>query len=95
MLGVGYDLIKANAVKVLIVLAYTTIALGIFIYSGQVNYLYGLFLAVGNATGAYVASRYAGRIGVSAIRYILLVAVFIAGLKVLGVLDMIVMSLGE
>jgi len=85
VLGVGYDLIKANAVKVLIVFTYTALALGIFIWSGQVNYLYGLVLAVGNASGAYVASKYARQIGVKYIRFILLAAVFIAGLKVLGV----------
>lgn len=83
MLGVGYDLIKANAIKVFIVLAYTTIALGIFIWSGQVNYLYGIILAVGNASGAFIASKYAQQIGVKYIRYILLTAVFVAGVKVL------------
>ena len=88
VLGVGYDLIKANAVKVLIVFTYTALALGIFIWSGQVNYLYGLVLAVGNASGAYVASKYARQIGVKYIRFILLAAVFIAGLKVLGVFSL-------
>lgn len=88
VLGVGYDLIKANAVKVLIVFTYTALALGIFIWSGQVNYLYGLVLAVGNASGAYVASKYAKQIGVKYIRFILLAAVFIAGLKVLGVFSL-------
>ena len=88
VLGVGYDLIKANAVKVLIVFTYTALALGIFIWSGQVNYLYGLVLAVGNSSGAYVASKYAKQIGVKYIRFILLAAVFIAGLKVLGVFSL-------
>ncbi|WP_439183727.1 sulfite exporter TauE/SafE family protein [Carboxylicivirga taeanensis] len=83
VLGVGYDLIKANAIKVLIVLAYTAIALGIFIWSGQVNYLYGIILAIGNASGAFIASKYARQIGVKYIRYILLATVFVAGIKVL------------
>ncbi|MBS2211154.1 sulfite exporter TauE/SafE family protein [Carboxylicivirga mesophila] len=83
VLGVGYDLIKANAIKVFIVLAYTAIALGIFIWSEQVNFLYGIILAVGNASGAFIASRYAQQIGVKYIRYILLATVFVAGLKVL------------
>lgn len=83
VLGVGYDLIKANAIKVFIVLAYTAIALGIFIWSGQVNYLYGIILAIGNASGAFIASRYAQKIGVRYIRYILLATVFAAGVKVL------------
>lgn len=84
VLGVGYDLITANAVKVLIVFTYTALALGIFMWTGQVNYLYGLVLAVGNASGAYIASRYAKQIGVKYIRFILLGAILVAGLKVLG-----------
>ncbi len=87
VLGVGYDLIKANAVKVLIVLSYTTIALAIFIWSGQVNFLYGIILAIGSSIGAFFASKYAKQIGVSVIRYILLTAVFLAGLKVAGVFE--------
>jgi uncharacterized membrane protein YfcA len=83
VLGVGYDLIKANAIKVLIVLCYTGVALGIFIWSEQVNFLYGLILAVGNASGAFIASMYAQQIGVKYIRIILLATVFVAGIKVL------------
>ncbi len=71
VLGVGYNLIQANAVKVLIVLSYTALALGIFIWAGQINYLFGFILATGNAGGAYIASRYAKQIGVKPIRYIL------------------------
>jgi uncharacterized membrane protein YfcA len=89
VLGVGYDLVRANAVKVLIVFAYTSVALGIFIYSGQINYLYGIVLAMGNATGAFVASKYAQQIGVKVIRYILLAAVLLAGLKVAGVFELL------
>jgi len=83
VLGVGYDLVKANALKVLIVLSYTAIALIIFIYSGQVNFLYGIILALGNASGAFIASKYARQIGVKYIRYILLATVLAAGIKVL------------
>jgi uncharacterized membrane protein YfcA len=83
VLGVGYDLIKANAIKVFIVLTYTAVALGIFIWAGQVNFLYGIVLAVGNASGAFIASKYAQQIGVKYIRYILLATVFVAAIKVL------------
>ncbi len=89
VLGVGYDLIKANAVKVLIVLSYTAIALGIFIWSRQVNFLYGIVLAIGSSIGAFIASKYAKQIGTKVIRYILLAAVLLAGLKVAGMFDLI------
>ncbi|TRX62999.1 sulfite exporter TauE/SafE family protein [Carboxylicivirga sp. M1479] len=83
VLGVGFDLVRANAVKVFIVLSYTAVALGIFIYTGQVDFLYGIILAIGNASGAFIASKYAKKIGVKYIRYLLLTTVFIAGVKVL------------
>ncbi len=83
VLGVEYDLIKANAVKVLIVLCYTGIALGIFIWAGQINYVFGFVLAIGNASGAFIASKYANQIGVKPIRHILLTAVMLAAIKVL------------
>ncbi len=88
-LGVGYDLIKANAVKVLIVLSYTVIALGIFIWSGQVDFLYGIVLAAGSSIGAYIASKYAKQIGTKIIRYILLAAVLLASMKIAGVFELI------
>ncbi|MCU4155468.1 sulfite exporter TauE/SafE family protein [Carboxylicivirga sp. A043] len=83
VLGVGYDLIEANAIKVFIVLTYTAVALVIFIWSGQVNFIYGIILAIGNASGAFIASKYAQQIGVKYIRYILLTTVFVAAVKVL------------
>lgn len=92
VIGVGYNLLQANAVKVLIILGYTTVALGIFIWAGQVNYLFGITLAAGNATGAFIASKYAKQIGIKPIRYILLTAVMIAALKVLGVFDLLLGS---
>ena len=52
VLGAGLDLVKANAIKVLIVLLYTPFALGIFMYHKQVDYSLGLILAVGNMLGA-------------------------------------------
>ena len=56
VLGVGYDLVKANAVKNLIVFFYAIFALLVFIISGQVNYLYGLILSIGSVIGALIAS---------------------------------------
>ena len=52
-----FSLVKTNSIKVFVVLIYTFAALGVFIYSGMVNWLFGLTLAVGNGTGAWIASR--------------------------------------
>jgi uncharacterized membrane protein YfcA len=86
VLSAGYNLVQANVVKVLMVLAFTTVALIVFISAGQIVWCYGLLLAVGNAVGAWFASRNAGKIGTKNIRYILLAVVLFSGLKVLGVI---------
>jgi len=41
VLGAGFDLLKANAIKVFIVLAYTIVALAVFIFNMQVNFSLG------------------------------------------------------
>lgn len=84
VLSVGYDLVKANAMKLLIVLAYTPFALAIFMYNEQIDYTLGLVLAVGNMLGAFIAAKYAKRIGSAVIRYILLTIIFLSVLKLIN-----------
>jgi len=84
VLSVGYDLVKANAMKLLIVLVYTPFALAIFMYNDQIDYTLGLVLAVGNMLGAFIAAKYAKRIGPAVIRYILLIIIFLSVLKLLN-----------
>jgi len=85
----GLDLVKANAVKVFIVLLYTPFALAIFMFHGQVNYSLGIILAVGNMLGAFIGARVAVSWGPRFVRIILLLAIFISALKLLGILDLI------
>ena len=87
VLGSGFDLVKANAVKVLIVLLYTPVALLVFMYHDQVNYFIGLILAIGSMMGAFVGSRLAVSWGPSFVRVILLLALLGSSLKLLGVFD--------
>lgn len=88
VLGAGLDLVKANAIKVLIVLFYTPFALGIFMYHKQVDYSLGLILAVGNMLGAYIGARVAVSWGPKFVRVILLLAILGSSLKLLGVFDL-------
>jgi uncharacterized membrane protein YfcA len=85
VLGVGLDLVKANAVKVFIILIYTIFALGVFILEDLVNYKYGLILAIGNMIGAFIATRFAVNWGPKFIRIILLIVLFGASLEIFGV----------
>ena len=87
VLGAGFDLVKANAVKGFIILLYTVFALSIFIYNDSVDYKIGLILAGGNMAGAFIASRFAVDWGPKFVRYVLLVVLFLASLKLFGVFD--------
>jgi len=82
--GIGYDLVKANAVKVFIVLIYTPVALAIFLIYGQVNWEYGLTLTVGNVVGALVASRMAVKKGVNFVRWVIVVVILLTSGHLFG-----------
>jgi len=88
VLGSGFELVKANALKVFIVLLYTPFALAVFIWNHDVNYVLGIILATGNMTGAFLGARVAVKWGAGAVRVFLLVALFFASLKLLGAFDM-------
>ncbi len=86
VLGSGYDLVKANAVKVFIILIWTPIDLVIFIWHGQVDFAYGFTLAIGNFIGALIASRMAVKRGASFVRWIIIVVIVVTALEMLGII---------
>lgn len=86
---VGVDLVKANALKLFIVLIYNSLAFVVFALNHQVNYKVGLTLAIGNMLGAFVGSRLAVKKGPQLVRYILLIALVISASKLLGLFDFI------
>ena len=94
VVGAGLDLLKANAIKILVVLFYTPVALAIFIYNSQVDFTLGLLLGGGNIIGAYVASKAAIKRGNVFIKNIILVVIFISALELLGVYEYIGKLLG-
>lgn len=79
------DLVHVNMHKVFIVMVYTIPALCIFVFTGNVNWILGLCLAVGNSFGAWWGAHFAVKGGEKIIRYILAVAILIMALKLLGV----------
>ncbi len=78
------NLIKANAIKVFIVLIYTPLALVIFILNKQVDYKLGLILAIGNMAGAWIGSKVAVSWGAKFVRWILIIALTGSSAKLLG-----------
>lgn len=88
VLSAGYDLVKGNAVKVLIIFAFTIPALAIFVYNGQVQWGTGFILAIGNMLGAWVATKEAAKRGAVFVRWLLIVVVTFSALRYLGVFNL-------
>jgi uncharacterized membrane protein YfcA len=80
----GVDLIKANAVKVVLAFFTTLVALPIFIIKGQVDWIPALMLAVGTAIGGAIGPRIAVRGGERVVRPVLIVAVLALAGRMLG-----------
>lgn len=87
VLGAGYDLVRANAIKVLIVLLYTSFAMIVFVLNDKVYWQYGLVHSIGNVTGAFIASRYAFRWGASFIRWFIVIIIAITSIDLFGLID--------
>lgn len=85
VLGAGYDLVKANSIKVFIALIYTIFALGIFFYHKQVDITAGLILAAGNMIGAWLGVHFQVKGGAKYVRYVLILAMVIVILNLFGV----------
>jgi uncharacterized membrane protein YfcA len=75
------SLVRANSIKVFVVFTYTIAALIVFILEDQIDWLYGLVLAAGNMTGAWIASRWSVEKGDKWIRRFLVVMVTILAIK--------------
>lgn len=81
---IGYDLVKANALKVTIVLSYTLLSFAIFFSHGLVNLELGLALAVGSMAGGWIGTRFSVVKGNKWIRYVLVVMVVISAARMLA-----------
>jgi uncharacterized membrane protein YfcA len=79
------NLVMVNMYKVFIVLVYTIPALAIFIYTDNVHWLFGIFLAIGNALGGWWGAKIQVKKGEGVIKIVLVVAIFIMALKLLKV----------
>lgn len=85
--GTGYELVKANAVKVFIVLMYMIFSIFVFIYHDLVNYKMGFTLAIGNMIGALIASNMAVKKGASFIRWFIMAIIIFTSLHLFGIID--------
>jgi len=79
----GLDLVRINAVKVLVIFAFTAVALGVFVLHGQVDYVLGLSLAGGTSVGGWVATHYAVKKGHDWIKRFVIITVLVFALRLL------------
>jgi uncharacterized membrane protein YfcA len=87
VLSCGYDLVRANAVKVFIVLMYVVVSFLVFIFNDQVYWKYGLVLTIGNVIGAFVASRLAVQKGVIFVKWVIIVIILVMSGHLFNIYD--------
>jgi uncharacterized protein len=83
VLACGFDLVRANAIKVLIVLLYTAIVVPVFILNDLVEWYPALAMSVGQAAGGWLGAHLAIKKGVPFIRVVLVVVSILAAIKLL------------
>ncbi len=86
VMQMGYDLVKANALKVFIVLLYSPFALLVFMMNDQIHYGIGAIAAIGNVFGGYVASHFAVNWGANFIRWVLIIIILIFCIRSLNLI---------
>jgi len=78
-----YDLVRANALKMLCTAAFTLVALVVFIWRDQIVWIPGLVLAVGTMTGAKIGVKLALNISQRALKWFLFVMTLCASIAAL------------
>ena len=81
VLAGGWDLVRANSLKVACILLVTFVALAVFASGGQVDWTAGLVLGAGNMVGAWHGARAAVRKGPGWIRWVMVVMAVLAAVR--------------
>ena len=81
-----YDLVRANALKMVATGVFSVVALAVFIARDQVMWVPGLILAAGTMVGASLSVRFAISVSQATLKWLLLVMVTLtcAGALFLG-----------
>ncbi len=84
----GYDLLKANAVKIFIVLLYSPFALLVYMINDHVHYPIALITAIGNTIGGIVAAKLAIKKGSQFIHWFLMIVIVLFTAKTFGLFEL-------
>lgn len=85
----GFDLVTANAMKTVVILVITLIAVPVFIYNDQVKWIPAIVLSVGMGAGGYVGANVAVDGGERVIRPVLVIVVLALASRMLGLWDVL------
>jgi uncharacterized protein len=77
VLGAGFDLLRANALKAFIVMLYIPATLVLFILADLIHWQYALVISVGQAAGAVAATKASFKGGNGFIRWFMVVFILI------------------
>ena len=83
LLACGFDLVRANSIKVLVILIYTGVAVAIFVAQGQVDWLPAGAMLIGQSAGGWIGAKLAIRRGAPLIKAVLVVMSVLAAAKLL------------
>jgi uncharacterized membrane protein YfcA len=87
VLGSGYNLLKANVMKCVLILFYIPFSVLIFSIQDNVCWEFGLIHGIGNIIGAWLAAHLAIKKGAPFIRYIVLILIVIVIFQIFGVIQ--------
>jgi hypothetical protein len=80
----GYDLVRANSIKVVTNVVLTAFAIPIFLWHGQVSWLHAGVLAIGFSVGGVLGATIAVRGGDRVIRPVMVAAIVLLAGRMLG-----------
>jgi len=76
--ALNYDLLRANAMKVVATVIFTSIALLVFIFRDQIAWLPGILLGIGSIIGAQIAVKFAIDVKAKTLKIMVLVMTLFA-----------------
>ncbi|GIW41512.1 MAG: UPF0721 transmembrane protein [Candidatus Binatia bacterium] len=82
--SLGYDLVRANSIKVLVIAVLTAVAVPVFVWRGQVAWLPALVLGSGFTAGGFLGAKLAVERGERIVRPVLAGSVLALAAKMLG-----------
>lgn len=80
---VGFDLVRANAVKMGVAMIYTLFSTLVFIATGRVYFMYGIVLALGGMAGAHLSTYLSVKKGSAWVRIVLIIIIIASAIKFL------------